>query len=194
MSGEPLVRPATEADIADIMGIYAWYVHSSAATFETDPPGADEMLRRWSELASRGFPYIVAEIDGHVAGYAYASPWRPRPAYRYTVEDSIYVHRDFTGRGLGRLLLARLIELCGAGGYRQMIAVIGGRDNAASIRLHEGFGFRRVGILEGVGFKFGGWIDTVLMQLGLLVLAPRSRSTCRWASTACSQVDSLLRP
>ena len=164
MNGEPLVRPAMETDFAAIAAIYSYYVHSSAATFETGPPSADEMLRRWSDLASRGFPYIVAELNGHVAGYAYASPWRPRPAYRYTVEDSVYVHRDCAGRGLGRLLLSRLIELCGATGYRQMIAVIGGRDNAASIRLHESFGFRPVGVLEEVGFKFDTWIDTVLMQ------------------------------
>ncbi|HYW44213.1 MAG TPA: GNAT family N-acetyltransferase [Bryobacteraceae bacterium] len=168
MSGEPLVRTATEADITAITGIYSYYVHNSAATFETDPPGAEEMVRHWSELTGRGFPYIVADLDGQVSGYAYASPWRARPAYRYTVEDSVYVHRDFAGRGLGRLLLSRLIELCGARGYRQMIAVIGGRGNAASIRLHETSGFRRVGVLEEVGFKFGGWIDTVLMQLSLI--------------------------
>jgi len=112
-------------------------------------------------------PYLVAEVSGRVTGYAYASHYRSRPAYRFTVEDSVYVHPDFRGLGLGRMLLSRLIELCNAGGYRQMIAIIGESNNTASIRLHETLGFRRAGVLESVGRKFGRWIDTVLMQRAL---------------------------
>jgi phosphinothricin acetyltransferase len=122
------------------------------------------MERRRLEIVSRGFPYLVAEIDSRVIGYAYAGRYRPRPAYRFTVEDSVYIHPDFRALGFGRMLLARLIELCNAAGCRQMIAIIGDSGNTASIRLHEKLGFRRIGVLEGTGRKFGRWIDTVVMQ------------------------------
>ncbi len=159
-----LIRTAGKLDIPAITEIYAHHVRHGAATFEIEPPDCSEMDRRRLEILSKGLPYLVIEIDGLVAGYAYASPYRPRPAYRFTVEDSIYIHPGFLARGLGHLLLGRLIELCEAEGNRQMIAVIGDSGNAASIRLHQRFGFRRAGVLEAVGRKFGRWIDTVIMQ------------------------------
>jgi len=162
-----LIRTATESDVPAITEIYAHYVGHSAATFEMEPPDCIEMERRWAEIRSQPLPYLVAEIDGRVAGYAYAARYRTRPAYRLTVEDSVYVHPDFRSRGLGRMLLARLIELCNAEGCRQMIAVIGDSDNTASIRLHESLGFKKVGVLQEVGRKFGRWIDTIIMQRAL---------------------------
>jgi phosphinothricin acetyltransferase len=162
-----LVRTATELDVPALTEIYAHHVRYGAATFEIDPPDVVEMERRRVELLSQGLPYLIAEADGRVAGYAYASRYRPRPAYRFTVEDSVYIHPDFQARGLGRMLLARLIELCNAERYRQMVAIIGDSANSRSIRLHERLGFRRVGVLESAGRKFGRWIDTVIMQRAL---------------------------
>ncbi len=162
-----LIRPAAELDIDAVTEIYSHYVRSSAATFEIESPDPAEMRRRWLETVSNGLPYLVAETDGRVIGFAYAGRYRPRPAYRFTVEDSVYVHADSLGLGSGRMLLARLIEFCNAAGCRQMIAIIGDSGNAASIRLHERLGFRKVGSLERVGRKFGRWIDTVVMQLAL---------------------------
>ena len=118
-------------------------------------------------MLSRGLPHLVAEIDGTVAGFAYASPYRSRPAYRFTVEDSVYVHPDHAGQGIGRLLLTAVIDRCAKAGCKQMIAVIGGPDNTASIALHEKLGFRHVGSLRSVGYKFNRWLDTLLMQRGL---------------------------
>lgn len=163
----PLVRPATALDIHAITEIYAHHVLHGAATFETKPPDASEMERRRLEVTSQGLPYLVVELDGRVAGYAYAGLYRTRAAYRFTVEDSIYIHPERIGQGLGRLALSRLIELCEAKGSREMIAVIGDSANAASIRLHERFRFRTLGVLEGVGRKFGRWVDTVIMQRAL---------------------------
>ncbi|MGA8025596.1 MAG: N-acetyltransferase family protein [Bryobacteraceae bacterium] len=163
----PLIRTATELDIHAIEEIYAHHVLNSAATFEIEPPDRSEMDRRRLEIVSRGLPYLVAEADGVVAGYAYAASYRARPGYRFTVEDSLYIHPDFLRRGLGQLLLAKLIEFCEANGYRQMIAVIGDSGNTASIRLHSKFGFREVGVLEAVGRKFGRWVDTVILQRAL---------------------------
>jgi L-amino acid N-acyltransferase YncA/putative methionine-R-sulfoxide reductase with GAF domain len=159
-----LVRNTTNLDIPGIARVYAHHVLHGAATFEIDPPECDEMDRRRLEIQSRGLPYLVAEAEGLIAGYAYAGLYRPRPAYRFTVEDSIYIHPDFLARGLGQLLLSKVIEICQEKGYRQMVAVIGDSGNKASIRLHAKFGFREAGVLERVGRKFGRWFDTVLMQ------------------------------
>ncbi|HTR64252.1 MAG TPA: GNAT family N-acetyltransferase [Terriglobales bacterium] len=167
MTALPLIRPAGTADVAAIVEIYAHYVRNSTVTFETDPPDATEIARRRADVEARGLPYVAAEVDGAVLGYAYAVPYRPRPAYRFTVEDSIYIHPDHIGRGLGRSLLAALIEACERWGARQMVAVIGGSDNLASVKLHERFGFHRAGLLQSVGFKFGRWLDSVLMQKAL---------------------------
>jgi L-amino acid N-acyltransferase YncA len=122
------------------------------------------MVRRRAGILSRGLPYLVAELDGAVAGYAYAAPYRPRPAYRFTVEDSVYIHPDHARKGLGRLLMVEVIAACTAAGCRQMLAVIGDSDNASSIGLHRALGFQHVGVLRNVGFKFERWVDTVLMQ------------------------------
>jgi L-amino acid N-acyltransferase YncA len=158
------VRLALDEDIPAITEIYAHHVRHGAATFEIVPPDAAEMKRRRCDVAQNGFPWLVAEIDGQLAGYAYAGPYRARPAYRFTVEDSVYLHPAYVGRGLGTILLPRLIVLCEEAGARQMVAVIGDSKNTASIRLHENFGFELTGVLRSVGFKFGRWVDTVLMQ------------------------------
>jgi phosphinothricin acetyltransferase len=158
------VRRAAPEDAAALAAIYGHHVLTGAATFELDPPDAAEMDRRRRDIESQGFPYLVAEVGGAVAGYAYASRFRPRIGYRFTVEDSVYIHPAHQGNGLGRLLLGRLIEECEALGIRQMVAVIGDSANAASLRLHESFGFRRVGVLEKVGWKFDRWFDAVVMQ------------------------------
>jgi|SRR5579863_1575911 len=162
-----LVRTATESDVPAITEIYAHHVRHSAATFEIEPPDSAEIERRRVAIHSQGLPFLVAEVDGVVAGYAYAGRYRPRPAYRFTVEDSVYLHPEFLRRGLGQILLASLIESCRAIGSRQMIAIIGDSGNTASIRLHAKLGFQRTGVLEAVGRKFGRWVDTVIMQLTL---------------------------
>lgn len=158
------VRPATAEDIAAIAAIYGHHVLHGTASFETEPPGAGEMARRRAALLEAGYPYLVAEREGEVLGYAYASAYRPRAAYRDTVENSVYLRADVIGHGIGSLLLAALVAACEARGYRQMIAVVGGSANAASIRLHERHGFRLVGTLRSVGHKHGQWLDTVLLQ------------------------------
>ena len=162
-----LIRPAAEADLAAISAIYAHNVLHGTATFELQPPTAEEMTRRWADLAGRGYPYLVAQLEGEVAGYAYASSYRPRPGYRFTVEDSVYIRPDRAGRGIGRRLLETLIRACGDGGSKQMIAIIGDSGNTASIRLHAAAGFEHVGVLREVGRKFDRWIDTVIMQRAL---------------------------
>ena len=158
------VRASLDIDVAAIADIYSHYVRTALSTFEIESPDVDEIARRRADVLSRGLPYLVVEVDGAVAAYAYASPYRPRPAYRFTVEDSIYVHPAHTRKGLGGRLLGALIESSEAAGCRQMVAIIGDTGNAASIGLHQAFGFRHVGVLEKVGFKFGRWVDTVLMQ------------------------------
>jgi L-amino acid N-acyltransferase YncA len=160
-----LIRAAMAADVPTITAIYWHAVQYGTATFEIEPPDEAEMARRFHALVEGGFPYLVAEHDGLVRGYAYAGPYRPRIAYRYTVEDSIYVAPEFLGRGIGRALLDRLLAEAGGRGFRQMVAVIGDSDQAASIALHRAAGFRVVGTFEAVGFKFGRWLDTVLMQV-----------------------------
>ena len=161
------LRPAAERDIARITDIYAHHVLSGLASFEVAPPDAAEIARRRADLLAEGLPYLVAELEGAIVGYAYAALYRTREAYRYTVEDSIYVDRGAVGRGVGRLLLERLIVECTALGFRQMVAVIGDSANRASIALHVACGFRHVGLLPSVGFKFGRWVDSVLMQRAL---------------------------
>lgn len=164
MVSSVVVRPATEQDVAEITRIYEHYVLHSCATFETEAPGAEEMARRRSEVLKLGLPYLAAEDDGRVVGYAYANAYRSRTAYRFTVEDSIYIDPACVGRGCGQALLGALIVECGQGPWRQMIAVIGDSENAPSVGLHRRFGFREVGTLRAVGFKLGRWVDTVLMQ------------------------------
>lgn len=159
-----LIRPASPSDIKAITAIYAHHVSSGTASFEIDPPEETEMRRRWQDVTVKGLPYIVAEDKGAVLGYAYAGPYRPRPAYRFTVENSIYVHPDQARKGIGALLLPALIAECEKLGLRQMIAVIGDSGNAASIALHRKFGFQDTGILKSVGYKFGRWLDVLIMQ------------------------------
>jgi L-amino acid N-acyltransferase YncA len=166
MVPSPHVRTANATDISAITAIYRHHVLHGLASFEIDPPDADEMTRRLAAVLELGLPYLVAETGGVVAGYAYADVYRARPAYRYTVENSVYVHPEFAGKGIGSTLLAQLIQDCEHAGRRQMIAVIGDSENVPSIKLHENFGFRRVG-LSAVGFKFGRWVDSVLMQRDL---------------------------
>lgn len=163
----PTIRPATEDDMAAVAAIYARHVRDGTASFELDPPSVAEMCRRHAELAGRGCPYLVVEAGGEVLGYAYAGPYRPRPAYRDTVENSVYLRPEAAGRGLGTRLLEALIAACAARGFRQMVAVVGDSGNIASIRVHERLGFRPVGVLRSVGFKHGRWLDTVLLQRAL---------------------------
>lgn len=162
------VRDAREDDFSAIREIYSHHVLNGFGTFEEIPPDRDEILRRWREVTSRGLPYLAAEIEGQIQGYAYAATYRPRSAYRYTVEDSIYIAPGCARRGIGTALLSHLIETCGERGLRQMVAVIGDSGNLGSIRLHERLGFRRVGLLPAVGFKKNRWVDTVLMQRALI--------------------------
>src|SRR3569623_463603 len=161
------IRPATPADIPAITAIYAFEVREKTASFELTPPDEAEMMRRFTTLIANGFPYLVAEAGGHVAGYAYAGPYRPRPAYRYTVENTVYLDPAYYRRGIGSALLNELIAQCTARGFRQMIAVIGDSANAASIGLHRRAGFAMIGIHPDVGLKFGRWLDSVQMQLAL---------------------------
>lgn len=162
-----LVRPSTPADLAAIQAIYAHAVLHGTGTFEIEPPPLQEMARRRDEVLARGLPWLVAEADGAVLGYAYAAPFRPRPAYRFSLEDSIYLAPQAQGRGIGRLLLAELLARCQATGARQMLAVIGDSGNQASVALHRALGFRPAGTLQSVGWKFGRWLDVVLMQRAL---------------------------
>jgi phosphinothricin acetyltransferase len=161
------IRPAGLADIPAITRIYAHAVRNGTATFELEPPDEAEMTRRMTALLDGDFPYIAADSGGAVAGYAYAGLYRTRPAYRFTVEDSIYVDPNVQRRGVGRMLLARLIDECEKRGFRQIIAVIGDSAQTASIEVHRALGFRHAGNLQNVGFKFGRWLDTVLMQRDL---------------------------
>lgn len=166
MSNIP-IRPARPSDIPVITRIYAHAVMHGTASFELGPPDEAEMTRRMRAIFDGKFPYIVAEIDGVVAGYAYASFYRTRPAYRFTVENSVYVAHDMHRRGIGKVLLQKLIEECTARGFRQMIAVIGDSDQAASIGVHKACGFEPAGNLRSIGWKFDKWLDTPLMQLTL---------------------------
>jgi len=162
-----LIRAVTAADIPAITAIYDHAVRHGTASFELEPPDAAEMARRRQALLDGGYPYLVAEADGAVAGYAYAGAYRPRPAYRWSVEDSVYVAPAMHRRGIGAALLGGLIAEAEQRGFRQMVAVIGDSAQTASIELHAALGFRRIGAVENVGFKLGRWLDTVLMQRAL---------------------------
>ena len=163
----PEIRPATAADLSAITEIYEHAVRYGTATFELIPPDLAEMTRRFGVLMDGGFPYLVATLEGRLVGYAYAGAYRPRPAYRFTVENSVYLEPAIHRRGIGLLLLQRLITECEARGYRQMIAVIGDTANAGSIGVHTRTGFQMIGTHPNVGFKFGRWLDTVMMQRAL---------------------------
>ena len=158
------IRTAEARDLVAITGIYEHAVRHGTASFELEPPSEREMARRYEALRSGGYPYLVAQLEGEIMGFAYAGPYRARPAYRWTVEDSIYVAPAAQRRGIGRALLDRLIAEAERGGFRQMIAVIGDSANVGSIELHRAAGFRLVGTFDDIGFKFGRWLDTVLMQ------------------------------
>jgi len=161
------LRVADEEDMAAIQEIYAHYVLNSTSSFEEEAPTVYEMTARWQKLQSRKQPFLVAVVGKKVAGYAYGGPYRERSAYRYTIEDSIYIAPDMLGRGIGNALMEELIKRCTALGYRQMIAVIGDSTNAASLAIHSRHGFRVIGALSSSGFKFGRWADAVLMQRSL---------------------------
>lgn len=159
-----IVRPTTAADAPALAAIYGDACLHGSGTFEEIPPTPAEMGARLAAIQAKGMPHYVAELDGEVAAYAYASPFRPRTGYRYTAEDSVYVAPAAKGRGLGKLLLTRVIGDCEAMGLRQLMAVIGGSENAASIALHGSLGFEMKGVMTGVGFKLGRWMDIVMMQ------------------------------
>jgi phosphinothricin acetyltransferase len=161
------LRPVDLGDSAAIAELYGHYVRTHPATFELDPPDATEIARRIGKVLQGGYPFWVAHDKSRLLGYAYASEYRERPAYKQTVENSVYVAHDAGKRGIGSALMQRVIDDCRSGGYREMIAVIGDSDNAASIALHTKLGFVRVGVFRNVGFKLGRWLDTVLMQRSL---------------------------
>ena len=162
-----LIRSCRETDLSAIQEIYAVEVLKSTASFEIEPPDIEELKRRMRRVKEARLPYLVTDIDCQIAGFAYVTPYRPRPAYRYTVESSIYVARWTQGQGIGTQLLQELVAACTNIGIRQMIAIIGGAENVASIRIHEKTGFKKIGTLKNVGWKFEAWIDTVVMQLAL---------------------------
>ncbi len=163
----PAIRPCLEADMPSITAIYAHNVRYGTASFETEPPSLEEMCRRRHDVLAKGFPYLVAVSDAEVIGYTYAGTYRPRPAYRDTVENSIYVHPEHVGQGVGKLLLPVLIAECEARDLRQMIAVVGDSANLASVRLHQRCGFEMIGTFRSVGYKHGRWLDSVLLQRSL---------------------------
>jgi phosphinothricin acetyltransferase len=162
-----VIRPAQADDIPAITAIYQPAVLEGLASFEYEPPGEAEMRRRFDAIVTGGYPYVVAELDGRVIGYAYASAFRTRPGYRFAVENSVYVATDVQRSGAGKALLAELIARCTAAGFRQMIAVIGDSGNAASIGLHRRLGFTYCGVIHSLGWKHGRWLDSVYMQRAL---------------------------
>jgi phosphinothricin acetyltransferase len=159
-----VVRDAVEQDMESVQAIYAVHVLQGLASFEETPPSTDEMRSRRASVLGLGLPYLVAAVDGRVVGYSYATGYRARPAYRHTLEDSVYVAEGLQRRGIGRMLLEALIARCERGPWRQMLAIIGDSGNSGSIELHRRLGFQPVGTLRSVGFKLGRWVDTVLMQ------------------------------
>ncbi|KLJ01615.1 GNAT family N-acetyltransferase [Luteimonas sp. FCS-9] len=162
-----LARDAHDGDLDAIAALYAREVRDGVATYEYDAPDTDEMRRRWSALRTAGYPYLVAELDGRFAGYAYAGSFRSRIGYRFTVESSVYVAHALHGHGVGRVLMEALIAACAQRGFRQMMAVIGPPQGGPSVRFHERLGFQTVGVLPGSGRKHGRWLDTILMQRAL---------------------------
>jgi len=184
-----VVRDARDADLEAVQAIYAHHVLHGLATFEEVPPTIAELGARRASVIGQGLPYLVAEQAGAVVGYCYATSYRPRPAYRYSVEDSVYVADGLAGRGIGVALLAELIARCEAGPWRQMIAIIGDSDNAGSIALHRRLGFAHVGTLRSVGFKLGRWVDSVVMQRALGpgdAVAPDETSAAAASATGAS--------
>ena len=161
------IRPVADPDLAAIQIIYAHHVLHGLASWELTPPDVAELAERRDGLVQAGYPYLVAILDGVLVGYAYAGPYRFRPAYRFTVENTVYLRPDYQGRNIAAPLLQRVIDECAASGYRQMIAVVGDSDNHASIRFHEKMGFRQVGLIESIGWKAGRWLDSVILQLSL---------------------------
>jgi phosphinothricin acetyltransferase len=162
--GRTTIRTATPEDLAGVARVFAHYVAESVSTFEEVPPTVDTWRRRLDDLAERGLPFLVADAGGDVIGFAYAGPWRPKPAYRHTVENTVYLAPDWTGKGLGRALLDTLLAACADAGVRQVIAVIADTGDEASVALHRSAGFAHAGRLAAVGFKHGRWVDTALMQ------------------------------
>ena len=162
-----LIRPSTPADLPAITAIYGWNVLNGTGTFELETPDEPEMARRRDDVLSKGLPWLVVERSGVVLGFAYANHFRPRRAYRFCLEDSVYLAADAKGQGLGRLLLAELLARCEAAGARQMLAVIGDSANAGSIGVHRTLGFEPIGVMKAAGWKFERWLDVVLMQKSL---------------------------
>ncbi|MEP7154420.1 MAG: N-acetyltransferase family protein [Betaproteobacteria bacterium] len=162
-----LIRPSRDEDAPVLAAIYANSVATESASWEYEAPSAEEFARRRREVIAKGFPYLVAEWDGAIAGYCYASSFRARIGYRFVVEDSVYVLDEMKGRGIGKKLLTALIDECAARGYRQMVAVIGDSANLGSIKLHAACGFEHAALFKGIGFKFGRWLDSVQMQRAL---------------------------
>ena len=162
-----LIRPSVVADVAAIAAVFAWHVAHGTGTFELEPPDAAEIARRRADVLAKGLPWLVLERAGAVVGFAYANQFRPRPAYRFCLEDSVYLAPEAIGAGLGRLLLAELLARCEALGARQMLAVIGDSANAGSIGVHRALGFADAGTMKAAGWKFGAWRDVVVMQRSL---------------------------
>ena len=175
----PLIRPSTEADLPAITRIYAHHVLHGTGTFETTPPTLEEMAGRRADVLGKGLPWLVAEEAGEVIGYAYGNWFKPRPAYRFSVEDSIYLAPEAAGKGLGRALLAELLATLERAGIRKVMAVIGDSANAGSVGVHTALGFERVGVVKSCGWKFGRWLDIVLMErtLGLGDSCPPDEGT-----------------
>ena len=167
ISGAVMLRDARDGDMEAVRAIYAHHVLHGLGSFEEEPPSLDDMRARRAAVLAAGLPWPVAEIDGRIAGYAYAGPFRPRAAYRYAVEDSVYVRDGMAGKGVGRALLTALLARCTDMGFRQMIAIIGDSANHGSIGLHRALGFEMVGTIRSVGFKHGRWVDSVLLQRAL---------------------------
>ncbi|MFD7731590.1 GNAT family N-acetyltransferase [Kitasatospora phosalacinea] len=163
-----LIRPATPADLEAVAGIYSHYVRHTVSTFEETPPPVEHWHQRLADLTDRGLPFLVAEVSGQVVGYAYAGPWRPKPAYRHTAENSVYLSPQHLAHGHGTALLRALVDACARTGLRQLVAVIASPGNDASTALHRRLGFTEAGRLAAVGHKHGRWIDTLLMQLTLV--------------------------
>ena len=160
----PLIRPSHHEDIAAITAIYAYHVLHGTGTFETEPPSASDMATRRADVLSKGLPYLVAEHEGNILGFAYGNWFKPRPAYRYSVEDSVYLAPGLYRKGLGRAMLAELLAHCETAGIRKVMAIIGDSANAGSVGVHLAVGFKKVGIVEACGWKFGAWRDIVIMQ------------------------------
>lgn len=163
----PRIRPVAPADLPEIQGIYAHHVLAGTGTFEEEPPSVEAMTERVAHVTDQGWPWLVAEDATGIVGYCYLTRFRPRAAYRFCAENAVYVREDVRGQGVGKALVSALIDAAVAAGFRQMIAVIGDAENVGSIGVHASLGFRRVGLLRGVGWKFGRWLDVVYMQRAL---------------------------